>query len=88
MLSIVVNATAKEQWPLSLTSGGRRGRPVTVMTGGAPPALHVLFRMEKFGFLVIHSYGLTEMYGPATVCTWRPEWDALPAAERAAIKSR
>jgi fatty-acyl-CoA synthase len=22
------------------------------------------------------------------VCTWRPEWDALPAAERAAIKSR
>jgi len=48
----------------------------------------VLFRMEELGFLVIHSYGLTETYGPATVCTWKPEWDALPAAERAAIKSR
>ena len=56
---------------------------MTVMTGGAPPPPAVLFRMEELGFLVIHSYGLTETYGPATVCTWKPEWDALPAAERA-----
>ncbi|KAF8748342.1 hypothetical protein HU200_012939 [Digitaria exilis] len=64
------------------------GRPVTVMTGGAPPPPPVLYRMEELGFLVIHSYGLTETYGPATVCTWKPEWDKLPASERAAIKSR
>ncbi|CAD6252143.1 unnamed protein product [Miscanthus lutarioriparius] len=88
VLSMVVNATAEERRPLSLRPGGRRGRPVTVMTGGAPPPPQVLFRMEELGFPVIHSYGLTETYGPATVCTWRPEWDALPAAERAAIKSR
>jgi len=84
VLSMVVNATAEERRPLP----GGTGRPVTVMTGGAPPPPQVLFRMEELGFLVIHSYGLTETYGPATVCTWKPEWDALPAAERAAIKSR
>ena len=83
VLNMVVNATAEERRPLKAG-----GKPVTVMTGGAPPPPQVLFRMEELGFLVIHSYGLTETYGPATVCTWRPEWDALPAAERAAIKSR
>jgi fatty-acyl-CoA synthase len=83
VLSMVVNATAEERRPLKAG-----GKPVTVMTGGAPPPPQVLFRMEELGFLVIHSYGLTETYGPATVCTWRPEWDSLPAAERAAIKSR
>ncbi|KAF0920703.1 hypothetical protein E2562_036406 [Oryza meyeriana var. granulata] len=44
--------------------------------------------MEEQRFLVIHSYGLTETYGPATGCMWKPEWDALPAEERAPIKSR
>jgi fatty-acyl-CoA synthase len=58
------------------------------MVGGAPPPPTVLYRMEELRFLVIHSYGLTETYGPATVCAWMPEWDALPADERAAIKSR
>ncbi|KAL5208912.1 hypothetical protein ABZP36_033347 [Zizania latifolia] len=82
VLGMIVNATAKEQRPVP---GGRR---VTVMTGGAPPPPQVLFRMEEQGFMVIHSYGLTETYGPATVCTWKPEWDALPAEERARIKSR
>ncbi|XP_052141358.1 butanoate--CoA ligase AAE1-like [Oryza glaberrima] len=80
VLSMIVNATAEEQRPVA--------RRVTVMTGGAPPPPKVLHRMEEQGFLVIHSYGLTETYGPATVCTWRPEWDALPAEERARIKSR
>ncbi|KAL6629728.1 hypothetical protein ACP70R_029493 [Stipagrostis hirtigluma subsp. patula] len=82
VLSMIVNATAEERRPLP------GGRPVTVMTGGAPPPPQVLFRMEELGFLVTHSYGLTETYGPATVCAWKPEWDALPAEERAAIKSR
>ncbi|RLN00813.1 hypothetical protein C2845_PM06G10760 [Panicum miliaceum] len=82
VLSMIVNAKAEERRPLP---GGRR---VTVETGGAPPPPEVLFRMEDLGFVVVHSYGLTETYGSATVCTWKPEWDALPAAERAAIKSR
>ncbi|XP_062217972.1 butanoate--CoA ligase AAE1-like [Phragmites australis] len=82
VLSMIVNAMAEERRPLP------GGRPITVMTGGAPPPPQVLFRMEELGFLIIHSYGLTETYGPATVCTWKPEWDALPPEERAAIKSR
>ncbi|GJN24213.1 hypothetical protein PR202_gb11943 [Eleusine coracana subsp. coracana] len=35
-----------------------------------------------------HIYGLTETYGPATVCAWMPEWDALPAHDRARLKAR
>ncbi|RLN27992.1 hypothetical protein C2845_PM05G08660 [Panicum miliaceum] len=58
------------------------GRRVTVETGGAPPSPEVLFRMEELGFVVIHTYG------SATVCTWKPEWDALPAAELLEIKTR
>ncbi|TVU33641.1 hypothetical protein EJB05_25471, partial [Eragrostis curvula] len=82
VLGMIANATAEERRPLP---GGRR---VTVMTGGAPPPPQVLFRMEELGFVVIHSYGLTETYGPSTVCVWKPEWDALPPEERAVLNSR
>ncbi|XP_009791184.1 butanoate--CoA ligase AAE1 [Nicotiana sylvestris] len=63
-------------------------RKVAVMTGGAPPPPQVLFKMEELGFDVIHSYGLTETYGPGTVCTWKPEWSSLSPDEQAKIKSR
>ncbi|KAM0923343.1 hypothetical protein ACQ4PT_005640 [Festuca glaucescens] len=82
VLSMIVNAAPEDQRPLPA------GKKVSVITGGAPPPPTVLYRMEELGFLVIHSYGLTETYGPATVCVWKPEWDALPAEERAAIKAR
>jgi len=32
--------------------------------------------------------GLTETYGPAVVCEWKPEWRALGAAEQAKLRSR
>ncbi|KAI3517974.1 hypothetical protein L1887_06254 [Cichorium endivia] len=80
VLNMIINAPAAEQLPLP-------GK-VAVMTGGAPPPSQVLFSMEKLGFDVFHSYGLTETYGPATVCTWKPEWDNLPLETRAKIKSR
>ena len=45
--------------------------------------------MERLNFAVTHVYGLTECYGPITVCEWHPEWDACPAAERArSLKAR
>jgi len=44
--------------------------------------------MEAQGFDITHLYGLTETYGPAVVCAWHDDWDALPADERAAVKSR
>ncbi len=37
---------------------------------------------------VIHLYGLTEAFGPAAICDWRPEWNELPAEEQAILKAR
>lgn len=80
VLNIIINASASERKPLL-------GK-VAVMTGGAPPPPHVLFKMQEIGFHVTHSYGLTETYGPGTVCTWKPEWDSLPPESQAKIKAR
>jgi fatty-acyl-CoA synthase len=63
-------------------------RPVAMMTAGAPPPAAVIEGMEGLGFRISHVYGLTEVYGPATVCAWHDEWDALPIAERARLKAR
>jgi len=40
------------------------------------------------GFNVTHLYGLTESYGPATLCAWQPEWDAMGLDERALRMAR
>ncbi|PSS17166.1 Acyl-activating enzyme 1, peroxisomal like [Actinidia chinensis var. chinensis] len=80
ILNMIVNAPAGDRKPLP-------GK-VAVMTGGAPPPPQVLFKMEELGFDVTHSYGLTETYGPGTVCTWKPEWDSLPPEAQAKIKAR
>jgi len=61
---------------------------VEVMTAAAPPPAPVIAAMEARGIHVTHVYGLTETYGPAVVCAWRDEWDALPDDERAAKKAR
>ncbi|XP_073282676.1 butanoate--CoA ligase AAE1 [Primulina huaijiensis] len=80
VLNMIVNSLENERKPLR--------EKVTVMTGGAPPPPHVLFKMEELGFKIQHSYGLTETYGPATICAWKPEWNSLPPETRAKIKSR
>ena len=63
-------------------------RPLAMMTAGSAPPAAVIEGMEARGVSVTHVYGLTEVYGPAVVCEWHGEWDALPAAERAALKAR
>lgn len=63
-------------------------RIVEVMTAGAAPPPSVLAAMSHLGFRVTHTYGLSETYGPSTVCTWKPEWDQLPADERASLHAR
>jgi len=65
-----------------------RGRDVRMMTAGAAPPAAVIEGMEKLGFRITHVYGLTESYGPATVCAWHGEWDALPQEEVSARKAR
>jgi len=61
---------------------------VQMMTAAAPPPASVLAEMAAAGFKVTHVYGLTETYGPAVVCAWNPEWDALEPEAQAAFKAR
>jgi fatty-acyl-CoA synthase len=44
--------------------------------------------VKGLGFEVTHVYGLTEVYGPVTVCAWQQEWDELPIAQQATFKAR
>ena len=62
--------------------------PVQAMVAGAAPPAKVIGAVEEMGIQVTHTYGLTEVYGPVTVCAWHEEWDALPLEARARIKSR
>ncbi|HUH92997.1 MAG TPA: acyl-CoA synthetase [Casimicrobiaceae bacterium] len=64
------------------------GHTVEVATGGAAPPSAVIEAMEKMGFRVTHLYGLTESYGPATLCAAQPGWEALPLEERARAMAR
>ncbi len=80
VLGMIVNAPKDEQKPFDYT--------IHVMTAGAPPPATILQSMSNAGFDVTHAYGLTETYGPATVCAWQDDWDDLPATEQAAMKSR
>jgi fatty-acyl-CoA synthase len=66
----------------------RFDRRVEVGTGGAAPPSVVIEAMERMGFRVTHLYGLTESYGPSTVCAWQEEWATLPIAERSAHMAR
>ena len=63
-------------------------RKLTVMTGGAPPSPQIIRSIERVGAQLVHVYGLTETYGPFTVCEWHPEWDAYSEEERARLKAR
>jgi fatty-acyl-CoA synthase len=80
ILNFIINATPTERKELP--------HPVHIMTAAAPPPPAVLEAIEQQGFKITHVYGLTETYGPAVVCEWHAEWDALPPAERARLKAR
>jgi fatty-acyl-CoA synthase len=75
---------------LNAPADARRKLPrrVALMTAGSAPPAAIIEGMEKLGFAIEHVYGLTEVYGPAVVCQWHEEWDARPAAEKAALKAR
>ena len=58
------------------------------MTAASAPPPAVLESMAKLNFNVTHTYGLTEVYGPAVVCSWHEEWDQLPVNTQAKLKAR
>ncbi|HEB96721.1 MAG TPA: acyl-CoA synthetase [Sedimenticola thiotaurini] len=80
VLNLLINAGDDERRPFT--------HRVNIMTAAAPPPPAVLEAMEAQGFHITHVYGLTEVYGPAVVCDWHPEWDGLPAAGRAQMRAR
>jgi fatty-acyl-CoA synthase len=61
---------------------------VQIATGGAAPPSTVIARMEAMGFAVTHLYGLTESYGPSTVCMWQPALDTMPIEQKSAFMAR
>ena len=78
--SLLVNA------PAALKEGVPAG--VKAMVAGAAPPASMLEGMEQMGFDLTHVYGLTEVYGPATVCAKQEAWDALDIGERARLNAR
>jgi fatty-acyl-CoA synthase len=63
-------------------------RALVGLIAGAAPPVAVLEGAERIGIKLTHVYGLTEVYGPASVCAEQPGWDELPGDERAQLKRR
>ena len=61
---------------------------INFMIAAAPPPAATLQKAEAVGIRVTHAYGLTEIYGPAVVCSWKEEWDSLSPDSRGDKKSR
>jgi fatty-acyl-CoA synthase len=68
----------------------KRGLPtgVKAMVAGAAPPASMIEGMERMGFDLTHVYGLTEVYGPATVCPKHDEWNDMEIGERARLNAR
>ncbi len=80
VLNMLVNAPESDRLAWS--------HVVDVATGGAAPPSAVIEAMERMGFRVTHLYGLTESYGPATICAWQDDWAALSLEDRARRMAR
>ena len=72
--------------PDAMKAGLPRG--VQAMVAGAAPPASMIEGMERMGFDLTHVYGLTETYGPATVCAKHADWDTLDIGERARLNAR
>ena len=68
----------------------KQGVPAGVkcMVAGAAPPASMIEGMEQMGFDLTHVYGLTEVYGPATVCAKHDAWNELDIGERARLNAR
>jgi len=78
--SLLVNAPAELRQGIS--------HRVKAMVAGAAPPAAMIEGMERLGFDLTHVYGLTEVYGPATVCAKQAEWEEMEVGERAVKNGR
>ena len=64
-------------------------KPIKTMTAGAAPPAAIIQGMQEQGVDVTHVYGLTETYGPVTLCAWRDDlWGSLDASAQSSLKAR
>ncbi len=77
---MLINAPAELKEGIEQTVNG-------LIAGAAPPAA-IIEGAQKMGFNITHVYGLTETYGPASVCAKQPEWERLPIDLQAARNGR
>jgi len=78
--SMIASAAATQSAPIEHKVSG-------LIAGAAPPA-SVLKQMEEIGFELTHVYGLTETYGPATVCAKQDDWAERTLEERIELNGR
>ncbi len=72
--------------PAAMKAGIPAG--IKAMVAGAAPPASMIEGMEQMGFDLTHVYGLTEVYGPATVCAKHDSWNQLDIGERARLNAR
>ena len=77
---LTILAGAEEAHPLA--------RPLVVTTAGAPPSPTTIAQCERLNARVVHVYGLTETYGPYSVCQWQEGWQDLEVEQRGKLLSR
>ncbi len=75
ILNMLVNAPEEQRRPFE--------QAITAATGGAAPPAATLAAMNALGINVVHLYGLTESYGPTTVCDFQDAWHGLSAQAQA-----
>ena len=80
VLTMLIHAPEDGEAPLGAAGRHRHRR--------RRPALPVIAQMEAMGFAVTHLYGLTECYGPATICLWQPGLEDMPLPDKAAFMAR
>jgi fatty-acyl-CoA synthase len=66
----------------------RLDRELVVTTAGAAPSPTIIGQMEDLGARIVHLYGLTETYGPHTVCEWQEAWRGADRSQRARLQAR
>lgn len=62
--------------------------PLTISNGGAPPSPTIIATIRALGARIVHIYGLTETYGPYSVCEPKPEWSDLSTDDQATLMAR
>ena len=78
--SMLINAP--EEWKRGIE------HKVSGLVAAASPPASMIEGMERMGFDITHVYGLTEVYGPASVCAKHPEWDDLSLEDRVQLNGR